>query len=163
MSEMLRHYHQTYAVPTPIRPVALWEELDLAHRSVARQLDRALEGEHDLSLHGFELLRALASAAAKRLRMSDLAARLTLTPSGVSRLVERLESDGSVARLRDDADRRVIHAQLTARGMVRLVAGTETYGATIRALLSELFSDDELHDLSRALRTSSAACSSNAV
>jgi DNA-binding MarR family transcriptional regulator len=117
------------------------------------------------SLHGSELLRTLASATAKRLRMSDLAARLTLTPSGVTRLVERLEADGSVTRLRDDADRRVVHAHLTARGTARLVAGAETYSATIRALLSERFSDEELHHLSRALRmpsTTTGGCHQSA-
>jgi DNA-binding MarR family transcriptional regulator len=136
-----------------VSEVALWEEFDLAHRSVVRQLDRVLEREHDLSLHGFELLSALASATgtAKRLRMSDLAARLQLTPSGVTRLVERLEADGSVTRLRDDADRRVVHAQLTTRGAARVTAVAETYGVTVRALLSEYFSDGERHDLGHAL------------
>jgi len=139
-------------MPSPLSLVALWEEFDLVHRSVGRQLDRAIQREYGLSVHGFELLRALTSTTARRLRMSDLAPRLDLTPSGVTRLVERLEGDGSVARLREDADRRVVHAQLTTRGAARLAAVAETYGVTVRALLSERFSDGELHGLSQALR-----------
>jgi DNA-binding MarR family transcriptional regulator len=80
------------------------------------------------SLHGSELLRTLASATAKRLRMSDLAARLTLTPSGVTRLVERLEADGSVTRLRDDADRRVVHAHLHHLSRALRMPSTTTGG-----------------------------------
>src|SRR5262245_44311829 len=93
----------------------------------------------------------------RNVRMSDLAPRLGLTPSGVTRLVERLERDGSVTRLREDADRRVVHAQLTTRGAARLAAVAETYGVTVRALLSERFSDGELHNLSQALRVPSGA------
>jgi DNA-binding MarR family transcriptional regulator len=84
--------------------------------------------------------------------MSDRAAQLTLTPSGVTRLVERLESDGSVTRLRDDGDRRVVHAHLTARGTAKPAVVAETHSATVRALLNGRFSDGELHDLGRALR-----------
>ena len=74
------------AAPAPSSSeVALWEQFDLAHRSVAQQLDHAIERDHGLNSHGFELLRALASATEKRLWMSDLAVRLGLTRSGVTR------------------------------------------------------------------------------
>ena len=135
--------------------VALWEEFDLAHRSVVLRLDRALEREHALSVPGFGLLRARASVTAGRLRMSDLAARLDSTPSGVTGLVERLESAGNVTRLRDDADRRVVHAQLTPRGTATLAAAAETYDLAVRALLHERFSARDLHGLRQALHVPS--------
>lgn len=140
------------AAPAPSSSeVALWEQFDLAHRFVAQQLDHTIERDHGLNSHGFELLRALASATEKRLWMSDLAVRLGLTRSGVTRLVERLEAGGSVIRLRDDLDRRVVHAQLTTGGEARLEAVAKTYDTTLGELLNGRFSDRELQDLGQAL------------
>lgn len=50
------------------------------------------------------------------LAMGELARRLAVTDKTVTGLVDRLERDGLLRRGRDDADRRVVHVSLTARG-----------------------------------------------
>jgi DNA-binding MarR family transcriptional regulator len=121
----------------------VWEELELVHASVARQLDRALECDHGLTLHGFKLLSMIVSVPGVELQMSDIAARLQLTPSGVTRLVERLERDDLVVRVRDLRDRRVIHTNMTTSGSARLLEATKTYHAVVHEFFPPHFSPRE--------------------
>ena len=64
----------------------------------------------------FEVLLRLARTPGGRLRMSDLAAQTTLTASGLTRVVDRLEDAGLVKREACPTDRRSTYAVLTAEG-----------------------------------------------
>ena len=57
----------------------------------------------------------LANAPDERMRMAELAESVLLSPSGITRLVDRLVSDGLVAKSRCAADRRGWYAVLTPR------------------------------------------------
>jgi len=70
--------------------------------------------ELDLSAPQVHTLLALGHEGA--LAMGDLARRVAVTEKTITGLVDRLQRDGLVARVRDDADRRVIHVALTPRG-----------------------------------------------
>src|ERR1700759_3203051 len=88
--------------------------------TVIRELDAALIAAHGISVKEFDVLITLFNAPAARLRMTELAERVVLTPSGVSHLVTRLERDGLVSRVVDEDDRRSFFAALTANGQRRL-------------------------------------------
>ena len=75
-----------------------WVAFLQAHAVVTRRLEAELHAERDLSLAEYDALVQLAVADDRRLRMSELAERVVLSRSGVSRLVDRLEGDGLVAR-----------------------------------------------------------------
>jgi dGTPase len=64
------------------------------HSSLLRQLDADLLAEDELPLRSYEVLLLLEGAPGRRLRMSDLSRSVLLSPSGVTRLVDRLERDG---------------------------------------------------------------------
>lgn len=70
--------------------------------------------ELDLSAPQVHTVLALGHAGA--LAMGDLARRVAVTEKTITGLVDRLERDGLVQRVRDAADRRVIHVALTPRG-----------------------------------------------
>ena len=61
-------------------------------------IERRLEAESGLSMQWFEVLIRLARSPGQRLRMTDLAAQTILTPSGLTRAVDRLVDAGLVAR-----------------------------------------------------------------
>src|SRR4029453_13048285 len=86
------------------------------------QLDRRLERDLGLPLQSFELLLRLARSPGRHLRMSDLAAQTSLTPSGLTRAVDRLERAGLVERAPCASDRRGAYAALTAPGLERIQA-----------------------------------------
>jgi DNA-binding MarR family transcriptional regulator len=103
-------------------PVLEGAELDAwvgflrAHASILRELDRELRESHGLPLASYEVLLLLADAPERRLRMSQLAERALTSRSGMTRLVERLERDGLVERVRCEEDQRGYYAVLTGAG-----------------------------------------------
>src|SRR5688500_18401607 len=76
--------------------------------------------EHGLRFAEFEVLLRLGRTPGGRLRMSDLAAQVELSTSGVTRLVDRLEAARLVERKACPTDRRGAYAVITAEGIERL-------------------------------------------
>lgn len=76
--------------------------------------------EHGLSLIEFEVLIRLARSPGHRLRMTELAGQVTLTTSGITRVVDRLARGELVRREACDGDRRGAWAVLTDTGMARV-------------------------------------------
>lgn len=104
-----------------------WRAFLRAHAHVTRQLERELLDEHGMSLAEYDVLVQLAGAPDRQLRMSELADRLLLSRSGATRLVDRLETAGHVARVTCESDRRGQWATLTAAGLERLRAAWPTH------------------------------------
>lgn len=78
--------------------------------------------QHALSPIEFEILLRLARSPDGQLRMTDLAAQTSLTASGVTRVVDRLERDSLVTRKACPTDRRSLYTVITQSGRVRLTA-----------------------------------------
>jgi DNA-binding MarR family transcriptional regulator len=114
------------------RAVALWES----------RADAELGAVHGLGLSDFASLHHLAEAPGNRLRRVDLARRLALTPSGVTRLLAPLERRGIVAREQDGADARATHAVLTKSGKTLVKDATATAAAIAESILGSLSKAD---------------------
>ena len=98
------------------RELEAWRGFLRAHREVVAHLDEELQRTHDLPLSSYEVLLYLADAGDGRLRMGELAERLLLSRSGLTRLVDRLERRGLVARERCEEDARGLFARITPQG-----------------------------------------------
>jgi DNA-binding MarR family transcriptional regulator len=109
-----------------------WIGLLATHRRLTRELDAELEAAHGLTLSGLELLARLASAPARRLRLSVLAAEAGLSLSRVSRIVDALEGRGLIERQQCPSDARAINAQLTAAGLELARGAQATHLAAVR-------------------------------
>jgi DNA-binding MarR family transcriptional regulator len=127
--------------------LAAWRGMLRAHTALVHELDAELRGTHDLSLHEYEVLLVLAQAPDGRMRMSDLAAAVLLSQSGLTRLVDRLAGAGSVERTRCENDRRGLNAELTAAGSARLERARPTHLAGIRTSFVDHFDGAELEIL----------------
>ena len=90
--------------------------LSRAYATLTRRLDNVLSGLHGLSFADFMILYYLERAPGGRLRRVDLAERLGLTASGVTRSLLPLEKLGLVSRQPDPRDERVGYATLTDSG-----------------------------------------------
>jgi DNA-binding MarR family transcriptional regulator len=112
-----------------------WGALMLLHRSVLQQLDTELRRVHDLAVTEFDVLITLFNARDQRLRMSDLAERVLLSPAGTTHLVTRLERDRLVRREVDPTDRRKWFTVLTAKGDRALQAARRTHNDVLRRTL----------------------------
>lgn len=138
---------QTSVTPETPRAVRAWTRLLRAYAATTRELSGELQSEHELSLNDFEALLVLARADEGRLKRVELARRLLLTPSGVTRLLEGLERSGLVRRTTCPTDLRVAYAELTEEGRARFEAASCAHVASIRSLMEEHFSEDELASL----------------
>lgn len=127
-----------------------WQGLIHAHHDVIRALDRDLQDSHDLSLAEYDVLLRLARTP-DGLRMSDLAERVLMSPSGLTRLVGRLEGQRLVEREADPEDGRVARASLTAEGRRRLRDAARTHLRGIRDHFTGLLSDSQLRGIASAL------------
>lgn len=108
--------------------------------------------EAGLSDIDFETLIRLARSPEHSLRMSDLAAQTSLSTSGMTRVVDRLEREGLVERRPCTIDRRASYAVLTEAGVTRLVAVVPQHLADIEEWFTGLLSPEELAALLKALR-----------
>ena len=90
------------------------------HAGLVAELSRRLEADSGLTNQWFEVLLRLARSPDSRLRMSDLARQVVMTPSGLTRSVDRMEEAGLVRREACPSDRRVFYAVLTPKGRRRI-------------------------------------------
>jgi MarR family 2-MHQ and catechol resistance regulon transcriptional repressor len=116
------------------------------------QLDRHLERDADLPLQWFELLLRLARSPGRHLRMSDLAAQTSLTPSGLTRAIDRLEDAGLAERIPCPSDRRGSYAAITPQGLERITAALGPHLDHVDEHLTSALSADEQAQLASLLR-----------
>jgi DNA-binding MarR family transcriptional regulator len=118
--------------------------LQAAQVRITRNLEADLLIEHDLALASYDVLFQLSEAPGGRLRMNDLAERVLLSRSGLTRLIDRLQRDGLVQREACASDARGLFAVLTSAGRARLDDATPTYLRSVRTHFLDLLDDDEL-------------------
>ena len=137
--------------PLDAREMAAWHAFLRAHAVIMRRLEADLQADHGLSLPAYEVLAHLSEAHGRRLRMSDLAECAVLTPSGLTRLIDKMAAEGLVERERDDADARVVYAVLLDAGFERVKAAYPTHLRGVREQLIDRLDKRELDALASSL------------
>jgi DNA-binding MarR family transcriptional regulator len=135
---------------TPTVPQA-WISFLHAHATITRELNSELVAAHGLTLNDYEVLLRLAQADGRRLRRVDLAERVLLTASGITRLLEGLERHGFVRKAFCSSDGRVVYAELTDAGYEKLRAASRTHLDGIDRLYAGRFDAEELDALADLL------------
>lgn len=137
--------------------MAAWRAFLEAHRRTTARLARELQDDEDLPLTWFDVLVQLSEAPSGSLRMQELAERVLLSQSGLTRLVDRLEAEGLVERRRCPEDGRGTLATLTRPGLARLRRAWPTHAAGVRTAFADLLTTEEAEVLARALGRVAAA------
>jgi DNA-binding MarR family transcriptional regulator len=104
--------------------IALWDRVDARLRS-----------SHGLSLAFFESLLFVSRAPRRSMRVGDLARALRVSVGGTSKLVDRIERAGLIAREPDPDDRRASRVTLTTAGARKLAAAVKSYQAEVGTIL----------------------------
>ena len=124
-----------------------WLRFLRAHAAITRELSSRLEAVHELTLSDFDVLVQLYHAEGRRMRRIDLAHSVLLTASGITRLLDGLESCGLVAKERCDSDARVTYAVLTKAGLKKIEEARESHLSDIEELFGSRFSPTEREQL----------------
>jgi MarR family 2-MHQ and catechol resistance regulon transcriptional repressor len=109
--------------------------------------------QHRISPVEFEVLIRLARTPAHRLRMTDLAGQTSLSTSGVTRVVDRMDRDGLVRREACASDRRSSYAVLTDAGHARLDEVLPGHLELVQRWFIDQLSPDRLAQMLESLRT----------
>ncbi len=131
---------------TPLEE-AVWFGMLRTHTVLTKAIDAELTRVHRLPLSSFEVLVHVMRAEGGHIGMSDLARLVLLTPSGLSRLVDRLEQDGLLCRGTSDDDARAVRVAITERGVQRLDEAARTHMEVIRERLLSRMSESEMRQL----------------
>lgn len=96
--------------------LAAWRNFITVHANLIDLIDRELRVADCLPLHWYDVLIELVEAPENRLRMNELAQKVVLSRSGLTRLVDKLEIAGLLHRQAAADDRRGAFAVLTEKG-----------------------------------------------
>ncbi len=129
----------------------MWRSFLVAYNSVMKQLEAELDQAEGIPLHHYDVLVHLAEAPGRRLRMADLADRVLLSRSGLTRLVDRLEREGLVCREACTSDGRGTYTVLTDAGLERLRGASVAHLDGVRRHFADVLSDSELAALGQIM------------
>jgi DNA-binding MarR family transcriptional regulator len=127
-----------------------WRGLIEMTGDVRAALDAELLGEFGLSEGDYGVLVNLSEAPDRRMRMCDLAVRMHLSPSGLTRRLDGLVRDGLVVREPSQDDRRVSLAVLTDDGFARLEQAAPVHVAGVRRQLFDHMTRTQIRQLGAA-------------
>jgi DNA-binding MarR family transcriptional regulator len=139
------------------RGLGAWRALLRAHATLMRQLATDLVQQTGLTLGDFDVLAQLVTAGGE-LRMTELAARVFSSRSGLTRRVDRLVEEGLVYRTSDEADARGVVVALTDAGVARLVEAAPVHLRGVANRFIAPLDDAELALLERALEKVTGDC-----
>jgi DNA-binding MarR family transcriptional regulator len=130
--------------------LALWRGLHAATRSVQAEIERELRVEHGVEVNAYEVLAHL-EAAGGSARVIDVADALVINRSTFTRLVDRLDSAGLVARELTEDDGRGLVLVLTNRGRRLATKVRPAYRRAVQRAFNQHVTDTDLAALQRFL------------
>lgn len=127
--------------------LSVWLAFLGAQHHILTTLDKELQREHGISLAYYEMLLFLSRSPDRQMRMAELARTVLLSPSGLTRLVDRMVADGSVERLPCPGDARAAYAHLTDQGFAKLRQAARTHVRGIREHFLDRVAENEREGL----------------
>ena len=130
---------------------AAWRGWIDASRRVLAATDRQLKDDAGITSDDYEVFVRLSESPDHRLRMSDLAASVTNSPSRLSQRIDRLSRDGLVQRIRCREDARVWWVELTDAGFAKLEATAPGHVGEVRRVFVDRLTAEEIEFLATVL------------
>jgi DNA-binding MarR family transcriptional regulator len=131
--------------------LAAWRTILKAHATIINRIDHDLAAAKLPPLSTYDVLIELYEAPEHRLRMHELAERVVLSRSGLTRLVDRLEAEGLLMRDRSGTDRRGAYAVITEQGIAALRRMWPVYAGGIAKYFAQWLTVDEAQLLEEAM------------
>ncbi len=131
--------------PAPdARLLRVWRNMLFAHSAIVQKLGDELSEQADLTLAQYDVLLRLRDNPERAMRMGELAEGVLVTTSGLTRVVDRLESAGLVQRVRETRDRRGVRVSLTPAGLDKLREAAKIHRDGIARYFTRHIEPDEL-------------------
>jgi MarR family transcriptional regulator, 2-MHQ and catechol-resistance regulon repressor len=122
-----------------------------AHATLTRELSAELLATHGLTINDYSCLLLLSRAGEQGMRRIDLANDLQLSPSGITRLLDRLEDQGLVGKGACKEDARVSYAVLTEDGLAKIKDAWPGHVESVERMVGNVLSEEEIKTLTELL------------
>ncbi|HEY6772201.1 MAG TPA: MarR family winged helix-turn-helix transcriptional regulator [Solirubrobacterales bacterium] len=129
----------------------VFANLSAAYSTLTRELSASLVEKHGLTINDYGCLLLLSRAGEDGMRRIDLANELRLSPSGITRLLDRLEDQDLVGKGACKEDARVSYAILTESGLAKLREAAPVHIEDIERQLGDVLDEDEMRTLTELL------------
>src|SRR5450755_2542089 len=131
--------------------MAAWLQLVRTHTRFWDQIEAHMRREHGLTMARYDVLAHL-DMAGGRLGLSELASAIALSPSGLSKLLDRMDASGLVRRDPDPDDARAAFASITPRGRALAGSARASHHELLRGTFGSALSDRDIADLTRIMK-----------
>ena len=128
-----------------------WMDLVRTHARVWEEIEARMRQEGGMTMSRYDVLMQL-DLAGGRLGLTDLASTVLLSPSGLSKLLDRMEASGLLTREPDPTDARSTFARITPRGRSLVRKARVHHHACVQQVFGDALDDRDLADLSRVMR-----------
>jgi DNA-binding MarR family transcriptional regulator len=122
-----------------------------AHATLTRELSAELVASHGLTINDYGCLLLLSRSGEQGMRRIDLANELQLSPSGITRLLDRLEDQGLVGKGECKEDARVSYAVLTDEGLAKIKEAWPGHVESVERMVGNVLSEEEVKTLTELL------------
>ena len=140
------------ASTTDFEKIVAWLNLEQTCRVIETVLGERLRAEAGLSGAEYEVLFRLQVAGERPLQMSEIADQLLASPSGITRIADRLDRDGLITREIPAQNRRIVRARLNEHGRSVLAKADRTFRDVLQQSFSGHLADADVTSLRRILR-----------
>jgi DNA-binding MarR family transcriptional regulator len=137
--------------PKALPSTDAFANLATAYAVLTRELSASLVAQHGLTINDYGCLLRLSRAGDQGMRRIDLANELQLSPSGITRLLDRLEDQGLVGKGECKEDARVSYAILTEQGLNKLREAAPGHVEDIDRHLADVLDEEEMRILTELL------------
>ncbi|WP_087721860.1 MarR family winged helix-turn-helix transcriptional regulator [Pandoraea sp. PE-S2T-3] len=135
----------------------LWFSFVRAHRTMIREIERRLANAGLPAYAWYDTLWGLESGPDGTRRMHELADVLAIERYNLTRLIDRLEQEGLVTRMRSPEDGRAAYATITDKGRALRKKMWKVYQSTVAELFLSQFREKDVRPTAEALDRASAA------
>ena len=132
------------------RWMGAWLGLLRTHARLWDRLEAQMRREHGLTIARYDVLAHLDSPGG-RLRLSELASSVVLSPSGLSKLLDRMEASGLIRREPDARDARSTFAAITPRGRSLVRKARRSHHELLNQTFGDALDDSDVADLTRIM------------
>jgi len=114
------------------------------------QVEAQMRQDTGLTMSRYDVLMQL-DLAGGRLGLSELATTIVLSPSGLSKLLDRMEAAELIRRDPDPDDARSTYAVITAKGRALVKKARARHHAWLQTAFGDVLDDRDLRDLTRIM------------
>jgi DNA-binding MarR family transcriptional regulator len=127
-----------------------WLALVRTHARLWDQCETQMRHDSGLTLPRYDVLMHL-DMAGGRVGLTELASIVVLTPSGLSKLLDRMEASQLLRREPDPRDARSTFAKITPRGRSLVRKARQTHHAWLQQAFGDALDDRDIADLTRVM------------